>query len=90
MTLLDLFWHAAGFLAPALVMASAVVGLSWLLWRRRLAGHERWRQWIANLAVCELVLMGGLALTGHDGRMLTYAALALASASCQAWLMRRV
>ncbi|MDO5289793.1 MAG: hypothetical protein Q4F13_09205 [Pseudomonadota bacterium] len=90
MTLMDLFWHVAGFLAPALVLASAVVGLSWLLWRRqRLAARDRWRQWVANLMVCELVLLGGLMLTGHDGRMLTYAALVLASASCQAWLMRR-
>ena len=27
-------------------------------------------------------------VTGHDGRMGTYAALVLASAACQAWLQR--
>ena len=39
--------------------------------------------------VCLAVLVGGLVLSGHDGRMATYAALVLASAACQAWLTRR-
>lgn len=35
------------------------------------------------------LLLAGLALTGHDGRMLTYAALVLASATTQVLLSRR-
>lgn len=84
-----LMWHMAGLLAPALVLAPVVVGVSRLLWRP--AGTGLWqgagRQLALNLAACALTLLAGLALTGHDGRMLTYAALCLASAACQGWLL---
>lgn len=81
----DVFWHLAGFLAPALMLAPAVVLASRLLWRGAAGGL--WSQVAANAAVCVGVLLAGLALTGHDGRMGTYAALVLASAGCQALWM---
>ncbi|HMN20319.1 MAG TPA: hypothetical protein PKA16_02890 [Ottowia sp.] len=89
MGVLDLFWHLAGFMAPALVLAPAVVLVSRLPgWRSARAGA--WRRELAfNLGACLLVLVAGLLLSGHDGRMATYAALVLASAGCQAWLLRR-
>lgn len=89
MGFLDLFWHLAGFVAPALVLAPGVVLASRLLVRQP-ARAPAWRLQLAfNLGACVLVLLAGLVLAGHDGRMATYAALVLASAGCQAWLLRR-
>lgn len=89
MTVLGLFWHLLGLVAPALVLAPGVVLASRVLGPRP-ARAPSWRRQVAiNLAVCVLVLVAGLVLSGHDGRMATYAALVLASAACQAWLLRR-
>lgn len=85
MDLIDLIWHLAGFLAPALFVAPLVVGLSLVLGRKR-AAATGWRSRIAiNLTVCVAVLVLGLVLTGQDGRMLTYGALVLASAATAWW-----
>ena len=89
MGFLDLFWHLAGLFAPALVLAPGVVGASRLLVRRP-GRAPTWRcQLVSNLAACLLVLLAGLLLSGHDGRMATYAALVLVSSVCQAWLLRQ-
>ena len=85
MDLLDFIWHLAGFVAPALFVAPMVVMLSQVLNRKKRLSPS-WRARLAiNFAVCLAVLMLGLALLGQDGRMLTYAALVLASASAEAW-----
>lgn len=88
MDLWDLFWHLAGFVAPGLALAPAIV----LLDQVGVAKSRPALSWTAqiaiNLIVCVAVLMAGLVLTGHDGRMATYGALVLASAACQAWLGR--
>lgn len=88
MDFLDVFWHLAGFAAPALALAPAVVLVARLSAGQR--GRRRpWRVELAlNLVVCLAVLIAGLIWTGHDGRMATYAALVLASASTQ-WLLER-
>lgn len=84
MSVLELFWHLAGFVAPALGVALAVT-----LAGRRWAGASRltlpW-QLALNVGVGVAVLLVGLVLLGQDGRMLTYAALVLAAGSCQ-WLL---
>ena len=86
MDLLDLFWHGAGFAAPALVLAPAMV-LMGRFFGKKGAPALAWRAQAAiNLIVCLGVLAVGLVLTGHDGRMATYAALVLASASTQ-WVL---
>ncbi len=85
MDLIDLFWHLAGFVAPALCVAPLVVGLAHLLDGKK-SPAPSWRvRLITNFAVCLAVLMLGLALTGQDGRMLTYGALVLASATAACW-----
>lgn len=89
MDVLDFFWHLAGFIAPALVMALGMVSLSRFLGRNRPSARSWKAQAAINFVVCLLVLLLGLVLTEHDGRMNTYAALVLASATCQAWLTRR-
>lgn len=85
MDLWDLIWHLAGFVAPALAVAPMVVLLSCFIDRGR-AFANGWRAQLAiNFAVCLAVLMLGLALLGQDGRMLTYGALVLASATAACW-----
>lgn len=86
---LDFTWHVAGLVAPALVLAPAMV-LASRFWGPKKAKALAWpAQAAINFMVCLAVLVGGLVLSGHDGRMATYAALVLASAACQAWLTRR-
>lgn len=80
--------HLANFFAPALVLAPLMV----------LAGHMFWGQraqvggWLIpfaiQLVVCCAVLLAGLALLGRDGKMASYSALVLVSASCE-WLLLR-
>lgn len=89
MSYADLFWHFAGLLAPALVLAPGMVLASRLL-RLRPAGKLGWWAQVGiNLAVCVTVLVAGLVVLGHDGRITTYAALMLASAACQIVLTRK-
>ena len=89
MDVVDLFWHLAGLLAPALVLARCVVGVSLLLWGHAAPALGVPAQVAINFVVCVAVLLGGLMLAGHDGRMTTYGVLVLASAVCQVALMGR-
>lgn len=82
---LDLFWHLANLLAPALGMALIAPTLAKLLWRDALRAQP-WgplAAWVggANAAV----LVGGLLLQGRDGRMATYVAMVLATAGLLWW-----
>ena len=85
---LDILNHLFNFVAPAAAMA-LVLALS-----RRLVGSKTplalswWAHAAAIFMVGVAVLAAGLVLLGRDGRMLTYAALVLACASCQ-WLLVR-
>lgn len=89
MSVVDLFWHLMGFAAPAFALAPAMV-LASRVFGHRSARSPSWMvQTAINFAVCLAVLAAGLVLTGHDGRMATYAALVLASAACQTWMARR-
>jgi hypothetical protein len=77
---LDLFWHIANFVLPAIGVGALTAALCKLLWRRALARTAwftlAWQASAAGLAV----LVAGLVITGHDGRMITYAALVLVCA----------
>ncbi|MDR2153816.1 MAG: hypothetical protein LBE78_02135 [Burkholderiaceae bacterium] len=85
MGIVELIWHIAGFLAPALFMAVGLALLAPIL-TRKIPPARLLRRWMAvNFAVGAATLLAGLAITGHDGRVLTYAALVLACASAQAW-----
>lgn len=87
--LADLIWHLAGFVAPALFVGAGMALLAALIWRQGWGLKPLARQAGLNIATGLGVLMLGLALTGQDGRMLTYAALVLAVAASQAWQLRR-
>ena len=77
---LDLFWHIANFVLPAMAMGALTAALCKLFWRRGLARTSwftlAWQASAAGLAV----LVAGLVITGHDGRMITYAGLVVACA----------
>ena len=81
MTALDLFWHLANFVLPAIGVGALTAGLCKLLWRKSLARTSwftlAWQASAAGLAV----LVAGLVITGHDGRMLTWAGLVVACAA---------
>jgi len=77
---LDLFWHIANFVLPAVGVGALTAALCKLFWRRSLARTSwftlAWQASAAGLAV----LVAGLVVTGHDGRMVTYAGLVVACA----------
>lgn len=85
----DLIWHLTGFVAPALFVGAGVALLSALIWRRGWGLKSLARQAALNVASGLGALMLGLALTGQDGRMLSYGALVLAVATSQAWQLRK-
>ena len=83
--------HLLNFIAPAFFVALGLV-LSARLLNRFLGSKRPLRQsfgrqlaiiFIANT----LVLAAGLAFFGHDGKVLTYAALVLCAALCQGVLL---
>ncbi len=83
---IDALWHVLNLLAPALCLGLLAAGLSKLLWRRALAAVP-WRRlaaWACGAAL--LALVAGLVISGHDGRMATYAAMVLASAMALWWV----
>ena len=82
---LDVFWHLANLLAPALGMALIAPTLAKLLWRDALRTVP-WAPlagWVGGANA--LVLLGGPALLGRDGRMATYVAMVVASATVLWW-----
>ena len=86
MSALDLLWHVLGFMAPAAFVALCVAALGrWLAGPRARPGF--WLGAALNFAVSLAALVGGLLLAGSDGRMASYAALVLASATTE-WLLR--
>jgi hypothetical protein len=85
MTASGLFWHIANFIAPALWLGLALAVWDWAasFWQTRAwTMPRRWRRnllldWVIGIAI----LLAGLAITGHDGRMATYGVLVLAVAA---------
>jgi hypothetical protein len=85
---IDSLIHLLNFAAPALVVGLLTALLSRVFMKKRAVAQSLLAQAAINFAVCLLVLLGGLWFFGHDGKMLTYAALVLACASSQ-WCMAR-
>jgi hypothetical protein len=84
----SVFWHVTGFFAPALFVSAGLTLAARLIYRKSAPARSlRW-QWAINFVVGCAVLVAGLVWSGHDGRVITYAALALACAGSQAWQMR--
>ena len=85
---LDTFNHLLNFVAPAAVLALLLVPMARLLMPKPAPALSWWAQAAIVFIVGCAVLVAGLWLQGRDGKMSTYAALVLASATCQ-WLLRR-
>jgi hypothetical protein len=82
---LDAVWHVLNFLAPAFGVGLMAPSLARLVWRDDMNGTTwpRLMAWTTGASVLVLVL--GLVLTGHDGRMATYAAMIVVAATCLWW-----
>ena len=88
MDLLASLNHLLNFAAPALALALLLVPGSRLIVRNSAPALSWWAQTAIIFMVGCTVLLAGLWLWGRDGKVLTYAALVLATATCQ-WLLRR-
>lgn len=80
--------HLFNFVAPAAAVALMLVLCGRFFGARASSSVSVLRQWVVVFGVGVLVLAAGLALWGRDGKMLTYAALVVAMASCQ-WVLVR-
>jgi hypothetical protein len=85
MSPLDLLWHLLNLLTPALGLALLAPALAKLVWRRELAAvpFTRLAGWVG--AASALVVVGGLVVSGRDGRMATYGLTVLAAALALWW-----
>lgn len=83
---LDAIGHLLGLFMPALCTAPIAAALAKVAWRRELARVAWWRLSAWSAAAGSLALLGGLVLLGRDGRMLSYGAMALASALALWWV----
>jgi hypothetical protein len=82
---LDVVFHLTNFFLPALGVAALAAALAKLLWRHDLAAQS-WARLTGRASVAAaLVLIGGLVVTGRDGRMGTYGVLVLAVALSLWW-----
>lgn len=82
---LDLLLHLSSFVASALFLA-LLLPLTALVFKPKGApAHSLWAQAAINFVAGTVVLTGGLWWFGRDGKMATYAALVLATATSQ-WL----
>ena len=71
-------WHLLNFFAPALGVACIAAALAKLLWRSALRTVAWTRLALWATVACAAVLVGGLLLFGHDGKIATYAAMVVA------------
>jgi len=79
-------WHLLNFMAPAAGLGAITALLAKLLWRHALHGVAWWRlaTWAAVWAL--VACTGGLMLFGRDGKMATYGAMVLATATTLWWM----
>ena len=84
--------HLLNFIAPAAWVALLLVVSLRLFFgffqSKRPFVHSWWAQIAIIFVVNLFALTAGLLLFGHDGKMLTYAALVLGAALCQWFLVR--
>ena len=88
MDLLAALIHLLNFVAPAAALALLLVPGSRIFVKKQPSAPAWWAQAAMVFVIGCVVLLVGLWLLGRDGKVLTYAALVLATATCQ-WLLRR-
>jgi hypothetical protein len=82
---IDAFWHLANLFVPPLGLGALAALLAKLLWRRELSAIPWARLAWPACAVCAVVTLTGLIVSGHDGRMATYGAMVAACAITLWW-----
>ena len=85
MGIVDAFLHAINFMLPAAWVALLVTTLGRFLKQNRPVALAFIARAAINFIVCLGVLLIGLIITGRDGKMMTYMAMVLASATVQ-WI----
>lgn len=83
---IDALWHVLNFVAPALGVGLVAPALAKLLWRRELKRVSWIRLSAWSVAGCAGMLVAGLVVFGHDGKMATYAAMVAACALALWWV----
>ena len=85
---IDLLFHLLNFVAPALVVAILVtIGARFIVSNKSVAPGFI-AQAAINFIACSVVLLAGLWFFGRDGKMATYTAMVLVSASSH-WVVGR-
>ena len=82
---LDFLNHLANLLLPAVALGAVAAALAKLAWRGELAALRWWRLAAPAMLVNVVVIVGGLAWYGRDGKMGTYAAMVAATALTLWW-----
>jgi hypothetical protein len=82
---LDALIHIGNFFLSALGVGLISAFLVKRLWRQDLAGVAFSRLAVWAVSAGALVLIGGLVITGRDGRMVTYGAMVIACALALLW-----
>ena len=86
MTVWQLILHLFNFVLPALAMALL---MPWAgRWVMGFGGTPFKRRMLVHAVVGVLVLVAGLVLQGNDGKMSTYMALVLVTATAEWWMLR--
>ncbi|WP_295542424.1 hypothetical protein [uncultured Pseudacidovorax sp.] len=88
MSPLQLLDHLLNFVAPAVAVAVLLALALRGLQRARSLRMPLWKQIAITTGAGVATLLGGLVLTGHDGRMASYAALVLVAGTVQWALLR--
>jgi len=85
MSLFGLLDHLLNFIAPALVVGLLVAAMAPVLMKKSRPHHSWLIQSAINSGANLLVLLAGMLIFGHDGKMATYAAMVITCASSQ-WI----
>lgn len=86
MTAVEFSYHVANFVLPALSMAVLMpVAGRWLIGQSAMRWHRRV---LCHAAAGLVVLLAGLWVQGHDGRMATYLVLVVVAATLE-WALQR-
>ena len=85
MSLFGLLDHLLNFIAPALVVGLLVAAMAPVLMKKSRPHHSWLIQSAINSGANVLVLLAGMLIFGHDGKMATYAAMVITCASSQ-WI----
>ena len=85
---LDILYHLLNFVAPAAALALLLVLAGRIFGQKVPSALSWWARVAIVFIVGVAALVAGLVLWGRDGKMLTYALLVLATASCQ-WVLSR-